>query len=121
MTENEAKQRIRYRIDIASEIAGKGVDGKAFEDLELAIQALEENQKYHAIGTAEEFKSLKEKSEPRNPYKGRFGVIRCSCCDEQVGQMVTEVLIENKMNFCSYCGHKVLWNKEIERSNDGKN
>ena len=37
----QAIDRIKYRIETASDIAGKGTDGKAFEDLELAIQALE--------------------------------------------------------------------------------
>lgn len=41
MTNEEAIKKIKYRIDTASHIAGKGVDGKAFEDLEMAIQALE--------------------------------------------------------------------------------
>lgn len=40
MTEQETINRIRYRIDTASDIAGKGVDGKAYEDMEMAIQAL---------------------------------------------------------------------------------
>ena len=43
MTENEAIKRMKYRIDSATDIAGKGVDGKAYEDMEMAIKALEEN------------------------------------------------------------------------------
>lgn len=41
MIENEAIARIRYRIDTATDIAGNGVDGKAYEDMEMAIKALE--------------------------------------------------------------------------------
>lgn len=41
MTERQAIERMRYRIDTATEIAGKGEDGKAFEDMEMAIKALE--------------------------------------------------------------------------------
>lgn len=41
MTTIEAIQMIKYRIETASEIVGKGKDGKAFQDLEMAIQALE--------------------------------------------------------------------------------
>ena len=41
MTVQSAINTIRYRIETASEIAGKGADGKAFEDLEMAIEALE--------------------------------------------------------------------------------
>lgn len=62
MTESEARSKIKYRIEVAREIAGNGVDGKAFEDLEIAIQALKEIREYRAIGTVEEFKALKEKN-----------------------------------------------------------
>ena len=41
MTEQEAIKTMRYRIDTATEIAGKGEDGNAFEDMEMAINALE--------------------------------------------------------------------------------
>ena len=41
MKTEEAIDKIKWRIDTASLIAGKGADGKAFEDLELAIKALE--------------------------------------------------------------------------------
>lgn len=54
MTENEAIIRMRYRIDTATDIAGKGADGKAYEDMEMAIKALEEIQKYRVIGTVDE-------------------------------------------------------------------
>lgn len=54
MIENEAIARIRYRIDTATDIAGSGVDGKAFEDMEMAIKALEEIQQYRTMGTVEE-------------------------------------------------------------------
>lgn len=51
MTENEAIARIRYRIDTATHNIGKGADGRAYEDMEIAIKALEEIQQYRAIGT----------------------------------------------------------------------
>lgn len=60
MTEQEAIKRIRYRIETASDIAGRGVDGKAFEDLEIAIKILEEIQQYWAMGTVEELKRMEE-------------------------------------------------------------
>lgn len=56
MTENEAIARMRYRIDTATEAIGKGSDVKAYEDMEIAIKALEEIQRYRAIGTVEECK-----------------------------------------------------------------
>ena len=68
MTEIEAISKIQWRIDTASAIAGKGTDGKAFEDLEMAIQALEEIQQYRAIGTVDECKLNKVLSDKRFEY-----------------------------------------------------
>lgn len=56
MTENEAIRRIRYRIDTASEIAGKGAAESALEDMYIAILALKEIQQYREIGTVEDIK-----------------------------------------------------------------
>lgn len=61
MTENAAITRMRYRIDTATDIAGRGSDGKAYEDMEMAINALEEIQQYRAIGTVEEYWEAREK------------------------------------------------------------
>jgi hypothetical protein len=60
MTESEAIERMKYRIATAKEAVGSGADGKAFEDMEMAIEALEEIQQYRAIGTVEEVKALKD-------------------------------------------------------------
>ena len=48
MTNQEAIEKIQYRIDTASEIVGKGEDGKAFEDMEMAIKALEKLDKINS-------------------------------------------------------------------------
>lgn len=50
MTENEAIEKIKYRMHTAEHVAGEC----GMEDLEMAIKALEEIQQYHAIGTPEE-------------------------------------------------------------------
>ena len=52
MTEQEAINRLKYRIETATDIVGKGIDGKACEDMEIAINALEEIQQYRALGKA---------------------------------------------------------------------
>ena len=49
MTEQQAIEKIRYRIDTASEIAGKGKNSNAFEDMEIAIKALEAVDKIENI------------------------------------------------------------------------
>lgn len=61
MKPEEAILMMRNRIDTASEIAGKGTDGKAFEDMEMAIEALKEIQQYREIGTVEECREAVEK------------------------------------------------------------
>ncbi len=67
MTENEAIKRMKYRIDSATDIAGKGVDGKAYEDMEMAIKALEEIQQYREIGTVEECGEARERQMAKKP------------------------------------------------------
>lgn len=54
---------MRCRIDTSSEIVGKGTNGKAFEDMEMAISALEEIQQYREIGTVEEFKKAEKEED----------------------------------------------------------
>ena len=41
MTKQEAINMIRYRIDTATEIVGKGEDRSAFKDMEMAIRTFE--------------------------------------------------------------------------------
>ena len=41
MNNQEVIEKMKYRIKTATDIAGKGIDGKAYEDMEMAIQALE--------------------------------------------------------------------------------
>ena len=67
MTENEAIARMRYRIDTATEVIGKGSDGKAYVDMEMAIKALEEIQQYRVIGTVEECREARERQIGKNP------------------------------------------------------
>ena len=50
MTIQEAINMMKYRIDTATEIAGKYENENAFEDMEMAIKALEEQQKIKEDG-----------------------------------------------------------------------
>lgn len=67
MTEGEAIERMWYRIKSATDIVGKGIDGKDYEDMEMAISALEEIQEYRKIGTVEECRAAVEKQKPKKP------------------------------------------------------
>lgn len=87
MTENKAKEMFQAELT-CNELESKGccindcesceycyAQGTVAEHkkaLDMAIQALEEIQQYRAIGTVEEFKSLKKKNEPKksNSFSG---------------------------------------------------
>lgn len=140
MTENEA---IEVLNEIVDEIAED--DGICYvtdcnkEPLEMAIQALEENQQYHAIGTVEdilmgirksdeefdmlmeyraigtveEFKALKEKAEPYKPQEYEDKYYGCKC-----GEVLLEKWEEYPkklmpkswgLPYCLGCGQKLDW------------
>lgn len=110
MSENEAIKKIQYRINTASEVVGKGADGKAFEDLEMAIQALEERQQYRAIGTVDEFKALNEKSVakkvvvehiPKTSWTKEISHYLCPCCNH--------IFSFGGTTYCPNCGQKLYW------------
>lgn len=132
MTENEAIEVMKTNYPKTC----KRVDGRlkgGFDDTEcklgqaltLSIQALEEVQQYHAIGTVEEFKGLKEKSVPKKPKqsgvydnKGEFHPINgidgvpydlCPCCEIN---LCTDGFLgrdKKRMNYCENCGQRLDW------------
>jgi len=107
MMENEAVARIRYRIDTATDIAGNGIDGKAFEDMEMAIKALEEIQQYRSAGTVEECREARERQKPKkykkiHPCKS-VTYYQCLCCNG---------LLHINENFCGECGQAISWKEE---------
>ena len=53
--------------------------------LDEVIEVLEENQKYHAIGTVEEFSLLKEKVTPKKPIHYDKHYYKCPTCGEDIG------------------------------------
>lgn len=84
----------------------------------LIVDALEEIQAYRAIGTVEEFKALKEKSEPKKIVycKQSYGTpYFCpECNSDQIG---VEFFSENgsepteKHTYCWKCGQKLDWSE----------
>lgn len=100
MTEEGAISMLKWRIETASKIAGKGADGKAFEDLEMAIQALEEIQAYRAIGehrqVAEWLEELKEARKGFNEnrkagYKHGYSDGYAKAIDDFTEKLMTDV------------------------------
>ena len=64
MNENEAIERIKYRMHTAGQVTGES----GMEDLEMAIKALEEVQQYRAIGTPEECRAAVEQLENERKF-----------------------------------------------------
>lgn len=91
MTAQEAIERIKYRIETASLIAGKGVDGKAFEDLDMAIEALE--------------KQIPKKVVNFEKACDIYG--KCPKCKEMF--WITE---GDEFNYCPTCGQALDWSEE---------
>ena len=67
MTENEAIARLKYRMGTTTDIVGKGIDEDAYQDMKIAIKALEEIQQYRTIGTIDECLEAIEKVKRKNP------------------------------------------------------
>lgn len=115
MTENEAKKTMEVlRHNLKVEHMTKDMwDGSTKEEVDTyietfecysqAIQALEENQQYRAIGTAEELQALKEKLDMKNRCKDCAGCIAWKCdCSNIRAKAIDE--LKNKI-----CMHFADW------------
>lgn len=76
MTEQEAINRLKYRIETATQIAGVG-SGDSFEDMEMAIAAL-------------------DKQIPKKYERGLSSDVRCPIC----GTFTSDVF---EHRYCAYC------------------
>lgn len=115
MTGNEAIARMQYRMDTAAQNIGKGVDGKAYEDMEIAIKSLEKIQEYRSIGTIDECREARGKQKSIKPifeinygdYESRFA---CVCGKRIVVRHNRGVMDNNDApNYCPNCGQKLDW------------
>ena len=68
------------------------------QNVEIKINALYEVQKYRAIGTIEEFKALKEKSEPKKIKYEEY----CGFSDPVCPECKRDIDSEDK--YCRWCG-----------------
>lgn len=95
MTENEAVARMKYRIDTATDIVGKGVDGKAYEDMEMAISALEKQIPKKITHEATIYKCC-----------------TCPSCKNVVDEFETigDSRVRVTFQFCHFCGQALDWN-----------
>ena len=106
MTESEA---IQFDLKIGGEIHSKVLR----DAVDVAIQALEEVQKYREIGSIEECRASREKQKiPKKPiYIANLGCTAlwlCPVCERRI--------IRSDLVYCHQCGQKLDWSDEDERS-----
>lgn len=96
MTDDEAIERIKYRMHPAGQVAGKG----GMEDLEMAIKALEEIQQYRTVGTLEECRAAVEKQTAKRPRIIGNAMICPSC---------PRCFKSDNSAYCPSCGQMIDW------------
>ena len=127
MTESEAIKELKedialYDNEITRLDASVGTpDRNLIDALEMAIQALEEVQRYREIGTAEECQLATEKYTPKKVilfdyYNGTVNY-GCPVCKTKIISKVCGEWCAGKLNeYCDRCGQKLDWSDENEIS-----
>lgn len=86
-------------------------DSKIILSKDLMDKVVEELTEYRAIGTVEEFKDLKEKSEPKKPEVEEFdygnGYV-CGKCESFL-HYVDDDDEHIRTNYCCHCGTMIDW------------
>lgn len=117
MTNNEAIARMKYRIDTATHNIGKGADGKAYEDMEMAIKALEEIRRYRSIGTVEECHVAVAKQKGKKPtpidYERYIGVVNNAKCLRGAYWCPNCKHAIRSGDYCNDCGQAIDWSDTI--------
>lgn len=94
-----------------------GTIGETEDYTEVAINALEELEQYHAIGTVEECRAAVEKQTAKKPdFEGDgyadgnlvYDTWICPCCEKHY-----EVDYDD-YDFCPNCGQKIDWSEKDE-------
>lgn len=108
MTESEAIEKLK-NMRLFMQIEDEKNDCKFVEDdykaNSMAIQALEEVQQYHAIGTPEECRTAREKQMPKKPSQDSLDGLHyfptCPSCGYGLDK-------EDRESYCE-CGQKLDW------------
>lgn len=79
------------------------------EEYEQLAKWLEEYKQYHAIGTVEEFKALKEKNEPKKIVVWADETEHCP--NEDCHYSEFPLPYGDKFNFCPECGQALNWSE----------
>lgn len=99
MTESEAIKELKQNIEMPF---GSNISNEVSK---LAIKALEEIQKYQAIGTVEECREARERQKEKKPvcrsiFTDRTRFPGCPTCFSR---------IDRGAFYCSGCGQKLDW------------
>lgn len=116
MTESEAIKEIERHIQYLKETWKPYPDYDVIEALQIALQALEENQQHRAIGTIEEFKALKEKSVAKkqgniNDFDSHLKLSKAGflCCSSTNKDIRYPLISLRDLDYCPRCGQKLDW------------
>lgn len=109
MTESEAVEKLK-NMRLFMQIEDENNDCKFTEDdykaNEIAIQALEEVQKYREIGSMEEFRADREKQMPKKPKeRDCIGFDTLACPECKMALYLYEP-------YCDNCGQKIDWSDD---------
>ena len=107
MTENKCIELLKKMKHIFTETCAKIDENTA---LDMAVEAIKENQQYKAIGTIEEFKALKEKNEPKEPIKTKTDekiLYMCPSCRKIFIEAYDTVQRGYIPKFCEMCGQDI--------------
>ena len=120
MTESEAIEWIK-ELKVSEEIQEFYYAKSFIKAFDIAIQALEEVQRYREIGTAEEYQLATEKYTPKKVilfdyYNGTVNY-GCPVCKTKIISKVCGEWCAGKLNeYCDRCGQKLDWSDENEIS-----
>lgn len=96
----------------------QGTTKQHLEGIKIAIQALEEVQKYRAIGTPEECREAVEKQAAKKPIfdynlSDTLSKFHCECGNTiKVSHDIGIMNNNNAPNYCSKCGCRFDWSDE---------
>ena len=114
MTENEAIKELETSIDLAKMCTQNYERKNEIQGYEMAIQALEEVQKYRKIGTVEECLAWKEKQNAKKIISSDYnnGTVNYGCpvCKRKIISKIDGEWCGGTFNeYCDRCGQKLDW------------
>lgn len=108
MTENEAHETLEDLQRILTQY--RHISKELTEANGIAILALEEIQKYKALGTVEELRIAKEKQIPKKTILQRSdekSLYKCPCCDSIFVEAYENMQRGYIPKFCEMCGQSI--------------